>query len=156
MKAQVRAREGIGPPACYSVQQMSGWGGFPSKAPSPSCEGPHLLTPPGHVEAKEGALCWPQGPASWGREAGVLALSTGTPGGWEGRSKGAQQGGVPGGCCGDAGAGWAGVRMRRASGGKATLVQKRPSSSWRWHSSHLASASPSERLLRIQAGSTSL
>lgn len=46
--------------------------------------------------------------------------------------------------------------MRRASGGKATLVQKRPRSSWRWHSSHLASVSPSERLLRIQRGSTSL
>lgn len=58
--------------------------------------------------------------------------------------------------CGGLGAGLAGACMRRASGGKATLVQKRPRSSWRWHSSHLASASPSERLLRIQLGSASL
>lgn len=53
-------------------------------------------------------------------------------------------------------AGLAGVRIRKASGGKATLVQKRPSSNWRWHSSHLASASPSERLFRTQLGSASL
>lgn len=71
----------------------------------------------GELETREGDLSRPQGPASWGREAGVLALSTGTPGGWEGRSRGTQQGGKPGGCCGGAGEGQAGLRMRRASGG---------------------------------------
>lgn len=43
-----------------------------------------------------------------------------------------QQGGRPGGSCGVVGSvavGLTGVRMHKASGGKATLVQKRPSSS---------------------------